>query len=853
MAGPLTHNAIQILINGDVDLRPVLQVMDIRQIGNAQSTQERFRLVLSDGVCVQQAMLATQLNEFVKSKEVVRGTIVQLVEYICNTVQNRKIIIVLNMEVVQAVADIIGDPQTLGSGAEQGSSGAAPGGQPRPPQQQQPMQNSSAVPGKLGAQPQQPSYQAGNGWDSMQGAGGRVGAGGAVGSVASGSYVNSENGVPGAYSAPNGPSPGFQGQRQVGMNSGGGAPAGGGGFGHNNGAYGRPLPAYQPPPMYSMKGPISRNEAPARIVPIAALNPYQGRWTIKARVTAKGELRRYHNSKGDGKVFSFDCLDAEGGEIRCTCFNTVADQFHDKVEMGRVYMISKGALKPSQKQFNHLKNEWEILLENGSTVEPCTDEDNSIPQQIYDFKPISDVENMENNAMVDIAGVVLSIQDTVQIMRKNGTEALKRNLTMTDQSGRSVELTMWGAFCNKEGAEIQHQVYDGKFPIVAIKAGRVSDFSGKSVGTLNTSQILINPSIPEAHKLRTWHNQEGKNAVVASISKEGSGGRSETRKFVSQIKDENLGRNEKPDWINVRATISFIKADGFCYTACPLKNGDKLCNKKVTNNGDGTWQCDRCDQTFPECDYRYLLNMQVQDHSGLTWLSGFQEAGEEIFGVSAKDLFMWKQSDNPRFGDAVQKVLFSTHLFKLKVKEETFQDEPRVKSTITKAERLNFVTESKILIDSIRQLERGEVATQQTTGGYTPSVAPSYGGAPTSNYGGSTYSSGYAANGQGDQNAGGFGGSTGGYVGGYGSSNNTSKCYKCGKEGHFSNSCPNVQARNDSYQGGGGGASGGSCFKCGQGGHFARDCPSQGGGKSFSRGGGGGGGFGGSGYGGRGF
>lgn len=66
------------------------QIVDIRQIGNAQTTTERFRLVLSDGVHLQQAMLATQLNEKVKNNLAVKGSIVQLLEYICNTVQNRK-------------------------------------------------------------------------------------------------------------------------------------------------------------------------------------------------------------------------------------------------------------------------------------------------------------------------------------------------------------------------------------------------------------------------------------------------------------------------------------------------------------------------------------------------------------------------------------------------------------------------------------------------------------------------------------------------------------------------------------------------------------------------------------------
>ncbi|CAM6044043.1 unnamed protein product [Sphagnum compactum] len=121
MAGMLTENAIVALNIGDVDLRPILQVMDVRQIGSPQSTQERYRLVLSDGVHLQQAMLATQLNE--KVKKAVKGSMVQLLEYICNTVQNRKIIIILDMEIVASREEIVGDPKLLGAGQEQQATG----------------------------------------------------------------------------------------------------------------------------------------------------------------------------------------------------------------------------------------------------------------------------------------------------------------------------------------------------------------------------------------------------------------------------------------------------------------------------------------------------------------------------------------------------------------------------------------------------------------------------------------------------------------------------------------------------------------------------------------------------------
>eukprot|EP01018_Ginkgo_biloba_P018078 Gb_20429 [translate_table: standard] len=843
MAGNLTANAIIALNNGDVDLRPVVQVLEIKQIATAQSKQERYRMVLSDGSHLQQAMLATQLNELVRAGQLQKGSVVQLTEYICNTVQNRKIIIVLNMEVVIVNCERIGEPKPLNDASVQ--------------QQQRPSMPMQSAPQVQPAESYGGSYNIGS----------RTGPNpNPVAQPLNGVFLTSESGM-----GPPGP-PHMSGagsfakptqaaahpvQNSATVGVGAGATLGRGLNAPSN-PYGRPPVAssYQPPPMYSNRGPIAKNEAPARIIPIAALNPYQGRWTIKARVTAKGDLRRFNNAKGDGKVFSFDLLDCDGGEIRVTCFNAVADQFYDRIESGRVYVISKGSLKPAQKNFNHLKNDWEIFLESSSIVEPCLEEDNSIPQQHFNFRPISEIENMENNSMVDIIGVVITINPSSTIMRKNGMETQKRTLQLRDMSGRSVELTMWGAFCNKEGQQLQEMCDSGGFPILAVKAGRISEFSGKSVGTITSSQLFINRDFPEAHRLRNWFEREGKNVASQSITKEGApGGRVDMRKMVAQIKDEGLGRSDKPDWIAVKASLSFIKVDNFCYTACPLMIGERQCNKKVSNYGDGTWHCERCDRNFPECDYRYLLQAQIQDHTGLTWVTAFQEAGEEIMGVTAKDLYMLKheEQDDIKFGEIIRKVLFNQYLFKLKVKEETYSDEQRVKCTVVKAERLDYSSESKILLDTIGKLSKGEfstIAAATTTNmatnaglynaGYGNSV---YGGSGSGNNPGMNYGSNTPGASQRGQNigiGGGYLGNSGSYGGGPNGSSNmhsaSASCYKCGREGHFANVCPSDMGGHSGPSFGGGygnsganmGGTSANCYRCGQGGHWARECPSLG-------------------------
>ncbi|KAJ9135481.1 hypothetical protein P3X46_032661 [Hevea brasiliensis] len=706
----LTEGAIAKITSGGAkaaELKPTLQVTELKQVHTKQPQQsDRFRLVLSDGSHLQQAMLGTQINHLVKDGNLRPCSVVQLIQYTCTTVQGRMIIIILELIVIVEECALIGhlvsaqkslgppqsftnqpvnnssNPQSFGSCSLSGGAVENPNltvaslPNPRMNQLHSSSHSSNNDSVRHGATNVPPSHLKAEYGAGLPGA-----------APMNGSYSDQcaifrnhrpeISQAPGTY---------FYSSRSV---------------------------YQQPSPMYPNTGQVAKNDAPPKLMPISALNPYQGRWTIKARVTAKGELRHYNNPRGDGKVFSFDLLDSDGGEIKVTCFNAVADQFYHQIEGGKVYLISRGNLKPAQKNFNHLRNDLEVFLESTSIVQPCFEDDNVIPRQQFNFRSISEVEGMDNNNVVDIIGMVSSITPAASIMRKNGTETQKRILQLKDMSGRSVEFALWGSFCNAEGQRLQNMCDSGGFPFLAVKSGRVSDFNGKAVGTISTSQLFIDPDFPEARRLKEWFEKEGRNVPSLSISREMSSvGRADVPKTISQIKDERLGTSEKPDWVTVNATVIFIKADNFCYTACPLMSGDRPCNKKVTNNGDGKWSCEKCDQSMDECDYRYILQFQIQDHTSITWVTAFQESGEEIMGISAKDLnsLKYEKQDNESFSKIVRQVLFSKFVFKLKVKEETFSDEQRVKSTVVRAGKVNYSSQSKFLLDMMEKFKSGNSA-----------------------------------------------------------------------------------------------------------------------------------------------
>ncbi|XP_010439755.1 PREDICTED: replication protein A 70 kDa DNA-binding subunit E-like [Camelina sativa] len=759
----LTAGAIGKIMSGEVtseqDMMPVLQVTDLKHVKALQNpTSERFRMVLSDGTHLHQGMLGADLNILVKDGSLQSGSIVRLTQFVGSIVQQRRIVIVMVLEVIKTKSDIIGNPVPIKPSDQRGADSGI----------------------KLNTTG---SEQQGRGESS------------GVRQV-----INTETGRSNAAISPQVV------QRQV-FGTGSSVPASTPSTrAFNNPSAGHVAPRQDyarmqtgdqwqpPPPLYANRGPVARNEAPPRIIPINGLSPYSGRWTIKARVTNKAELRQYSNPRGQGKVFSFDLLDADGGEIRVTCFNAVADQFYDQIVVGNLYLVSRGSLRPAQKNFNHLPNDYEITLDNASTIQQCYEEDAAIPRHQFHFRTIGDIESMENNSIIDVIGIVSSISTTVAIMKKNGTETQKRSLHLKDMSGRSVEVTMWGNFCNAEGQRLQNLCDSGGFPVLAVKAGRISEFNGKAVSTIGSSQLFIDPDFAEAQKLKDWFEREGKSVPCISISREFSGSaRVDVRKTISQIKDEKLGTSEKPDWITVSATVIYMKFDNFCYTACPIMNGDRLCSKKVTSNGDGTWRCEKCDKSVDECDYRYILQLQIQDHTDITWVTAFQEAGEEIMGMSAKDLYHVKyvNEEEEKFESISRKVAFTKYILKLKVKEEAFGDEQRVKATVVKVDKLNYSSDTRSILDAMNKLRNRDAEGSHHS---AEVVNTSIGSAGTRDPS-SVERRDFGLHAHQSRQHGKYSSGHGPHGGG------ASSCNVCGNSGHVSANCPSVNDPQGQYRG----------------------------------------------------
>ncbi|PBP16004.1 replication factor-a protein 1 [Diplocarpon rosae] len=598
----ITQGALNAIFNDPTTLQnqypvPVCQCVQIKTLASSgEGTPERYRLVLSDVDNFVQSMLATQANHVVHEGKLKKGSIVRLKQYQANAVKGKRILIILDLEVIESLGEMdkIGDPVALTVKEEPDT---------------KPANTTIAGNGFYGNQPKP------------------------------------------AAAAPQE----------------------------------RALP--------SRTGP-SNSAAHATIYPIEGLSPYAHKWTIKARVTQKSDIKTWHKQNSEGKLFSVNLLD-ESGEIKATGFNDQCDMLYDTFQEGSVYYISSPCrVQLAKKQFSTIPNDYELTFERDTVVEKAEDQQD-VPQIRYNFTNIGDLQDIEKDTNVDLIGVLKEVADVTQIVSKTTQKPFdKRELTLVDDSEFSIRLTIWGK------TAISFDASPGS--IIAFKGAKVSDFGGRSLSLLSSGTMALDPDISEAHKLKGWYDSEGRLrnfSTHSNMSGAGAaGGRNDQIKTIAQVREENLGMSDIPDYFSVKATIVYIKQDNFAYPAC-LNDG---CNKKVIDMGDGTWQCEKCNVSHPRPEYRYIMSLNVNDYTGQLWLSCFDDVGRLVMGQSGDQLMELKENDTAAMEKAFENGNCTTYIFKCRAKMDSFQDQQRVRYQVMNASPINYTQEAKKLADLIK-------------------------------------------------------------------------------------------------------------------------------------------------------
>ena len=295
-----------------------------------------------------------------------------------------------------------------------------------------------------------------------------------------------------------------------------------------------------------------------------------------------------------------------------------------------------------------------------------------MPQIRFNFTSIGDLQSVEKDTTIDTIGVLKEVGEVSQITSKTTSKPYdKRELTLVDNTNFSVRLTIWGN--NATNFDVPPE------SIIAFKGLKVSDFGGRSLSLLSSGSMTVDPDIDEAHKLKGWYDAQGRtdaftsHASTMGATAGGAGGRVDPYKTIGQVRDENLGMSDTPDFFTLKATVVYIRQENATYPACMSES----CNKKVVEMDPGQWRCERCDKTWPKPEYRYIMSANVSDYTGQLWLSCFDEVGRMMMGMSADQLMELMENDEKAASEVFQEANCKTWVFKCKARMDSFQEQQR--------------------------------------------------------------------------------------------------------------------------------------------------------------------------------
>lgn len=345
---------------------------------------------------------------------------------------------------------------------------------------------------------------------------------------------------------------------------------------------------------------------------------------------------------------------------------------------------------------------------------------------------------MQANSIVDVLGILVSVEPSRTITKKNGDEVQIRKFAIKDDSNFAIDVSLWDDLAINLGRDLEALVNDNQNHIITAKGEilvklyfeyflgvRVGDFNGVSLNSMPSSNIGIDVEVPEAEGLRQWALRSGNNLPTQSL-RQTTGEHLNKRTFLTDITLNSI-QPGKPSYDTVLATVTYIRDNNMYYPACPLQRNNRQCSKKLFGE-DRNFSCEACGQNIEEPNWKYCFSLGLRDHTDGRFVTVFDGA-QEILGISAKDLRMAK--DTPSFSNYTEKVRFKTGVFTLRSSMDEWNGDVKLKSNLFRHEEINFAEEAGNLVKEIEKYGDNE---EQAPRSFHPgSVVP--GTPPGSSYG----------------------------------------------------------------------------------------------------------------------
>merc|ERR1712216_532989 len=319
-------------------------------------------------------------------------------------------------------------------------------------------------------------------------------------------------------------------------------------------------------------------------------------------------------------------------------------------------------------------------------------------------KPIDVVALVPNGTSIDVVALVVATEAATECGLRSGGTTQRRNITLVDDSGAAVQMTLWGE------QAIDQKLVEG-MPVV-VKGAKKSDYGNFSLSAGCTTQIYTGADAeavtPRAAEIRRWSETQMPRLLTwsqcgAAPIKTLADVWSETSGLVGQSTDR-CGTQEYHTVAPVSVIINANRAP--FYRACPTQVSDdrnpgrpRICNKKASPldpSATGRWICAHGHECV-EPVLRWMTDILLIDHSGSLQVNAFDEASEKIFGLKAAEFAKcWDERENDRLARARVEAILDSRQFmqwrmRLKTKKEVRNAPSRALVSVVEVMPVDFV------------------------------------------------------------------------------------------------------------------------------------------------------------------
>jgi hypothetical protein len=212
----------------------------------------------------------------------------------------------------------------------------------------------------------------------------------------------------------------------------------------------------------------------------------------------------------------------------------------------------------------------------------------------YNFVSLVSLEKRDekhSSATFDVAAILCQASEAREVKTKSGETTSVRDLTLGDDSGVSIGLTLWGERASAASGELSFEPGS----LYVIRSATVSHRNGLSLSLSRTSTISSDPTDAprEVSRLLDWWQQHGPRWALElrPLTVKPEDATAVFRSFYEQRKDASLDGLVVMNFATLVA-IKCEKPEDWWRVVC------EVCSRAVIKASSGAeWHCERCSRT----------------------------------------------------------------------------------------------------------------------------------------------------------------------------------------------------------------------------------------------------------------